>query len=163
MLLPSQKSSSSYSHFKNCLRHQSVTPPVSYATIRIPCGVSPPKINPGSPACPEGYDFASSRSENGSVISFAHHDQCFGIGYGSVRGNFGSVRALFLSFQFRTNKIESSSCEKKKKEKKKKKPCGWRFNISNDYEVFRGLGPGACLSKVPIAFRAQKPGVIGSC
>ena len=137
------------------------TLPVSYATIRIPSGLSPPKINPGSPACPEGYDFASSRSENGSVISFAH--QCFGIGYGSVRGNFGAVLVLFLSFQFRMNKIESSSCEKKKTNKQKQKPCGWRSNIGNDYDVFRGLGPGACLSKVPIAFRAQKPGVIGSC
>lgn len=137
------------------------TLPVSYATIRIPSGLSPPKINPGSPACPEGYDFASSRSENGSVISFAH--QCFGIGYGSVRGNFGGVLVLFLSFQFRMNKIESSSCEKKKPNKQKQKPCGWRSNIGNDYDVFRGLGPGACLSKVPIAFRAQKPGVIGSC
>ena len=137
------------------------TLPVSYATIRIPSGLFPPKINPGSPACPEGYDFASSRSENGSVISFAH--QCFGIGYGSVRGNFGGVLVLFLSFQFRMNKIESSSCEKKKTNKQKQKPCGWRSNIGNDYDVFRGLGPGACLSKVPIAFRAQKPGVIGSC
>ena len=138
------------------------TLPVSYATIRIPSGLSPPKINPGSPAYPEGYDFASSRSENGSVIRFAH--QCFGIGYGSVRGNFGGVLVLFLSFQFRMNKIESSSCEKNKQtNKQKQKPCGWRSNIGNDYDVFRGLGPGACLSKVPIAFRAQKPGVIGSC
>ena len=51
----------------------------------------------------------------------------------------------------------------KKKKKEKKKPPGLRSNISNDYEVFIGLRPGVCLSKVPIAFRAQKPGVIGSC
>ena len=92
------------------------------------------------------------------MISFAH--QCFGIGYDSVRGNFGGVLVLFLSFQFRMNKIESSSCEKKQTNKQKQKPCGWRSNIGNDYDVFRGLGPGACLSKIPIAFRAQKPGVI---
>ena len=114
MLLPSQKSSSSYSHFKNCLRYQSVTPPfeslVVYPLLRLI--LDPP------PACPEGYDFASSRSENGSVISFAH--QCFGIGYGSVRGNFGGFLVLFLSFQFRMNKIESSSCEKKNKQTKTK-------------------------------------------
>ena len=133
MLLPGQKSSSSYSHFKNCLRYQSVTPPFESLVV-----YAPPKINPGSPACPEGYDFASSRSENGSVISFAH--QCFGIGYGSVRGNFGGVLVLFLSFQFRMNKIESSSCEKNKQtNKQKQKPCGWRSNIGNDYDVFRGL------------------------
>ena len=39
MLLPSQKSSSSYSHFKNCLRYQSVTPPfeslVVYPLLRL--------------------------------------------------------------------------------------------------------------------------------
>ena len=52
------------------------------------------------------------------MIGFAH--QCFGIGYGSVRGNFGGVLVLFLSFQFRMNKIESSSCEKKKQTNKNK-------------------------------------------
>ena len=50
--------------------------------------------------------------------------------------------------------------KKKQTNKQKQKPCGWRSNIGNDYDVFRGLGPGACLSKVPIAFRAQKPGVM---